>query len=62
MYAILKSQINGEPFLAIHINRISDLDRVANYLKMMKLNAELHIDNPNIVTVWTCDDIELHMR
>lgn len=62
MYAVLTSKINGEPFLTISINSISDLDRVANYLKMMKLNAELYIENPNVPTVWTCEDIELHMR
>ena len=62
MYALLKSQINGNPFLVISVDCISDLDRVAEYMSTMKLTAELYLDNPSATTVWTYDDINLHMR
>lgn len=61
MYALLKSKINGKPFLTIHINTLSDLDRVENFLVMMNLSAELHLQYPEISTVWTAEDVKNHL-
>lgn len=63
MYCMLKSQIDGKPFLVTAINSEADIERIEGYVRDMWLSAELFLEMPsNIPTVWSYDDIKRHSK
>lgn len=63
MYCMLKSQINGKPFLVTAINSEADIERIEGFVRDMWLSAELFLEMPsNIPTVWSDSEIKNHMK
>lgn len=60
---MLKSQIDGKPFLVTAINSEADIERIEDFVRDMWLSAELFLEMPsNIPTVWSYDDIKRHSK
>lgn len=63
MYCLLKSQLDGKPFLVTSVDNESDVERIEGYMRDMWLSAELFLEMPsNIPTVWSYDDIKRHQK
>ena len=63
MYCMLKSQIDGKPFLVTSIDNEKDIERIEGFVRDMWLSAELFLEMPsNIPTVWSNEDIERHQK
>lgn len=63
MYCMLKSQIDGKPFLVTSVDNEKDIERIEGYVRDMWLSAELFLKMPsNIPTVWSYEDIERHSK
>lgn len=63
MYCLLKSQLDGKPFLVTSVDNESDVERIEGYVRDMWLSAELFLEMPsNIPTVWSYDDIKRHSK
>ena len=63
MYCMLKSQIDGKPFLVTSVNNEKDIERIEDFVRDMWLSAELFLKMPsNIPTVWSNEDIERHQK
>lgn len=60
---MLKSQIDGKPFLVTAINSEADIERIEGFVRDMWLSAELFLEMPsNIPTVWSHEDIKRHKK
>ena len=63
MYCLLKSQLDGKPFLVTSVDNESDVERIEGYVSDMWLSAELFLEMPsNIPTVWSHEDIKRHRK
>lgn len=63
MYCMLKSQIDGKPFLVTSVDNENDIKRIEGYMRDMWLSAELFLEMPsNIPTVWSYEDIKRHSK
>jgi hypothetical protein len=63
MYCLLKSQLDGKPFLVTSVDNESDVERIEGYVRDMWLSAELFLEMPsNIPTVWSHEDIKRHQK
>lgn len=63
MYCMLKSQIDGKPFLVTSVDNESDVERIEDFMRYMWLSAELFLEMPsNIPTVWSHEDIKRHRK
>ena len=63
MYCMLKSQIDGKPFLVTSVDNESDVERIEGYVRDMWLSAELFLEMPSkIPTVWSYEDIKRHRK
>jgi hypothetical protein len=63
MYCLLKSQLDGKPFLVTSVDNESDVERIEGYVRDMWLSAELFLEMPsNIPTVWSYEDIKRHQK
>lgn len=63
MYCLLKSQLDGKPFLVTSVDNESDVERIEGYVRDMWLSAELFLEMPsNIPTVWSYEDIKRHRK
>ena len=63
MYCMLKSQIDGKPFLVTSVDNEKDIERIEGYVRDMWLSAELFLERPsNIPTVWSYEDIKRHSK
>lgn len=63
MYCMLKSQIDGKPFLVTSVDNEKDIERIEGYVCDMWLSAELFLEMPsNIPTVWSYEDIKRHSK
>ena len=60
---MLKSQIDGKPFLVTSVDNESDVERIEDFMRYMWLSAELFLEMPsNIPTVWSHEDIKRHRK
>lgn len=60
---MLKSQIDGTPFLVISVDNEKDIERIEGFMRDMWLSAELFLQMPsNIPTVWSHEDIKIHQK
>ena len=63
MYCLLKSQLDGKPFLVTAIDSEADIERIEDFVRDMWLSAELFLEMPsNIPTVWSYEDIKRHKK
>ena len=63
MYCILKSQINGRPFLVLPADNERDISRIKEYMQEMKLSAELFLEEPSdIKSLWSGSEIHSHIK
>lgn len=63
MYCMLKSQIDGKPFLVTSVDNENDIERIEGFVRDMWLSVELFLEMPsNIPTVWSNEDIKKHMK
>lgn len=63
MYCLLKSQLDGKPFLVTSVDNEKDIERIEGYVRDMWLSAELFLEMPsNIPTVWSYEDIKRHSK
>lgn len=63
MYCLLKSQLDGKPFLVTSVDNESDVERIEGYVRDMWLSAELFLEMPsNIPTAWSYEDIKRHRK
>jgi hypothetical protein len=63
MYCILKSQINGKPFLVLPADNERDISRIKEYMQEMKLSAELFLEEPSdIKSLWSGSEIHSHIK
>lgn len=63
MWCILKSQINGKPFLVLPANDERDITRIKEYLVDMKFSAELFLKKPSgLPTIWEHEEIKSHKK
>lgn len=60
---MLKSQIDGKPFLVTAVNNEAEIERIEDFVSDMWLSAELFLEMPsNIPPVWSNEDIERHQK
>lgn len=63
MYCMLKSQIDGKPFLVTSVDNEKDIERIEGYVRDMWLSAELFLEMPsNIPPIWSGSEIKNHMK
>lgn len=63
MYCMLKSQIDGKPFLVIPVDNEKDIERIEDFMRDMWLSAELFLEMPsNTPTAWSYDDIKRNQK
>ena len=63
MYCLLKSQLNGKPFLVLRANDERDMARIEEWLVDMKLSAELFLTSPDsIPTMWSDEEWKSHKK
>lgn len=63
MYVILKSQLNGKPFLVLPLDNERDIVRTQEWLADMKLSAELFLEQPSGLPVqWSSEEIKRHNK
>lgn len=63
MYCLLKSQLNGKPFLVLRADDERDMARIKEYMQEMKLSAELFLEEPSdIKSLWSGSEIHSHIK
>lgn len=60
---MLKSQIDGKPFLVTSVDNEKDIERIEGFVRDMWLSAELFLTIPsNTPPVWSNEDIKRHQK
>ena len=63
MYCLLKSQLNGKPFLVLRADDERDMARIEEWLVDMKLSAELFLTRPHSRnTIWSDEEWKSHKK